>query len=121
MEGQIDQIANQVGERKRGKFPRQPVPNPKLQFVIRSSSTSTRGQEHVQAITTLRSVKEVDNQVATPKEATDTAKEEESQDKPVRDVEPDMIIPSVEDHFQICSKSFVSRKTDSAKEKLNVQ
>lgn len=34
MEEQIGQLANQVGERERGKFPSQPVPNPKGQFVI---------------------------------------------------------------------------------------
>jgi uncharacterized phage infection (PIP) family protein YhgE len=55
MEGQIGQLANQVGERERGKFPSQPVPNPKGQFVIGSTSAPSHGQEHVQAITTLRS------------------------------------------------------------------
>jgi hypothetical protein len=80
-----------VGEREKGKFPSQPVPNPKGQFAIGSSSTPTHGQEHVQAITTLRSGKQVDNQVVRPEE------EEESQDKPAREVVPDTIIPDVED------------------------
>jgi hypothetical protein len=40
------------------------VPNPKGQFGIGSSPTPTHGQEHVQAITTLRSGNQVDNQVA---------------------------------------------------------
>jgi hypothetical protein len=61
IEGQMAQLANQMGERERGKFPSQPVPNPKGQFGIGSSSTPTHGQEHVQAITTLRSRKQVDN------------------------------------------------------------
>jgi hypothetical protein len=55
MEGQIGQLANQVGERERGKFSSQPVPNPKGQFVIGSTSDPSHGQEHVQTITTLRS------------------------------------------------------------------
>jgi hypothetical protein len=50
IEGQIGQLANQVGEREKGKFPSQPVPNPKGQFAIGSSSTPTHGQEHVQAM-----------------------------------------------------------------------
>jgi hypothetical protein len=29
MEGQIGQLANQIGEREKGKFPSQPIPNPK--------------------------------------------------------------------------------------------
>jgi hypothetical protein len=80
-----------VGEKEKGKFLSQPVPNLKGQFGIRSSSTPTHGQEHVQAITTLRSGKQVDNQVARPEE------EKESQDKPVGDVGPDTIIPNVDD------------------------
>jgi hypothetical protein len=43
IEGKIGQLANQVGERERGKFPSQPVPNPKGQFGIRSSLTPTHG------------------------------------------------------------------------------
>jgi hypothetical protein len=61
MEKQIGQLANQMGERERGKFRSQPVPNPKGQFVIGSTSASSHGQEHVQAITTLRSGRQVDN------------------------------------------------------------
>jgi hypothetical protein len=78
MEGKIGQIANQVGERERGKFPSQPMLNPKGQFVNASSFSSTHGQEHVQEITTLRSGKQVDNEVATHEKAIDTTKEEES-------------------------------------------
>ena len=58
----------------------------------------------MQAITTLRSGKQVDNQVAIPKETTDTTKEEESQDKPMRDARPDKVIPSVEDHSKYVPK-----------------
>jgi hypothetical protein len=51
----------------------------------------------MQAITTLRSGKQVDNQVATVEEASDTAREEENQAKHTTDVGPDTVIPSVED------------------------
>jgi len=52
---QMGQMANHLGERKKGKLPSQPVPNPKLQFGVGSSSNLAHGQEHVQAIVTLRS------------------------------------------------------------------
>jgi hypothetical protein len=97
MEGQIGQLANQVGERERGKFPSQPVPNPKGQFGIGSSSTPTHGQDHVQAITTLRSGKQVDNQVATPEEASNTVRKEENQAEFEKEVVPDTVILDVED------------------------
>jgi hypothetical protein len=46
MESQIGQIVNHLGERGKGKFPSQPVPNPKA-FTIGNSSSSAHGQEHV--------------------------------------------------------------------------
>nr|XP_023870535.1 uncharacterized protein LOC111983105 [Quercus suber] len=67
LENQVGQLATQVGEREKGKFPSQPIPNPKGQYAINGSSSSTHGQEHVQSITTLRSGKKVDNQVEMPK------------------------------------------------------
>ncbi|XP_059441924.1 uncharacterized protein LOC132174256 [Corylus avellana] len=97
VEGQVGHLANQVGERERGKFPSQPVPNPKGQFVIGSSSASMHGQDHVQAITTLRSGKQVDNQVVMPEEATKVAEEKENLDKPAEDTGPDIAIPITED------------------------
>ncbi|XP_059451145.1 uncharacterized protein LOC132181939 [Corylus avellana] len=93
MEGQIGQLANQVGERERRMFPSQPVPNPKGQFVIGNSSTSTHGQEHLQAITILRSGKQMDNQMVMPKEATGATNEKESMDKPAGDARSDTAIP----------------------------
>jgi uncharacterized coiled-coil protein SlyX len=93
MEGQIGQLANQMGERERGKFPSLPVPNPKGQVVIRSTSGPSHRQEHVQAITTLRSGRRVDNQVSMPEEVTEAAKDEESQDKLDRDLGPDTVFP----------------------------
>jgi hypothetical protein len=53
----------------------------------------------LQAITTLRSGKQVDNQVVRPEE------EEESQDKPTREVVPDTIIPDVEDQAKNVPKA----------------
>jgi hypothetical protein len=105
IEGQFGQLANQVGERERGKFSSQPVLNPKGQLGIGSSSTPTHRQEHVKAITTLRSRKQVDNQVATPEEASHIAREEENQAKPTTYVGPDTVIPSVEDQ----SKKYVPK------------
>ena len=104
IEWQVGQLANQVGKRERGKFLSQPV-HPKEQFGIRSSSTSNHGQEHVKAITTLRSGKQGDNKVATPEEASDIAKEEENQAKSTADVGLDTVIPSVEDQ----SKKYVPK------------
>jgi hypothetical protein len=59
----------------------------------------------VKAITTLRSGKQVDNQVATLEDSSDTAKEEENQAKPTADVGPEIVIPSVEDQ----SKKYVPK------------
>jgi len=68
METQIGQISSHLGEREMGKLPTQPVPNPKLQFHEGSSSNVVHGLEHVQAVVTLRSGKQVDNQVVHPEE-----------------------------------------------------
>jgi hypothetical protein len=54
-------LDNHLGERDKGKFPSQPVNNPKA-CMIRNSSN----QEHVQAIVTLRSRIKVDNKVVEP-------------------------------------------------------
>ena len=34
LENQVGQLAAQVGEREKGKFPSQPIPNPKGQYAI---------------------------------------------------------------------------------------
>ena len=47
LENQVGQLATQVGEREKGKFSSQPIPNPKGQYAINGSSSSTYGQEHV--------------------------------------------------------------------------
>ena len=37
LENQVGQLATQVGEREKGKFPSQPIPNPKRQQVHQQS------------------------------------------------------------------------------------
>ena len=63
LENQVGQLANQMGEREKGKFPSQPIPNPKGQFAMNNPSASTYDHNQVQSIISLRSEKEVDNQV----------------------------------------------------------
>src|SRR3954470_19903580 len=58
---QIGQLANQLADREKGKLPSQSVPNPRGQNHQPSTS-----HEQVQAITTLRSGRQVDNNVANP-------------------------------------------------------
>jgi hypothetical protein len=96
MENQIGQIANHLGEREKGKFPSQPEPNPKA-FAVGNSSNSAHGQEHVQAIVTLRSGRQVDNHVVDPKVDIAGQEEEASGNKEERDVEPSTATPIVKD------------------------
>jgi hypothetical protein len=95
MESQIAQNANHLGEREKGEFLSLPVSNPKGQFVIGNSSAPTHGQEHVQAIVTLRSEKQMDNQVALPEETLMVERGEESHDKLAKDYEPNTAIPTI--------------------------
>jgi hypothetical protein len=55
-------LANHLGERDKGKLPSQSVNNPKACNIENSSN-----HEQVQEIVTLRSRKQVDNQVVNPK------------------------------------------------------
>jgi hypothetical protein len=67
IKSQIGQIANHLGESEKGKFPSQPVPNPKA-LTIENSSNSVHGHEQVQFIVTLRSGRQVDNKVGQEEE-----------------------------------------------------
>jgi hypothetical protein len=67
IESQIGQIANHLGEREKGTFPSQPVPNPKA-LTIENASNSTHGHEQVQSIVTLRLRRQVDNRVGQEEE-----------------------------------------------------
>ena len=64
---QMSQLATVVGEREKGTFPSQPVPNPKGQLETRGTSTSGP-REHIQAITTLRSGRQIGTTGQTPSE-----------------------------------------------------
>ena len=93
------QLANHLGEKDKGKFPSQPEPNPK-EFAIGNSSSSAHGHEHVQAIVTLRSGRQVDNHVV-DLEVEPIGQEgqegEESGNKEERDVEPSTATPIMKD------------------------
>lgn len=68
LENQVGQLASQIGERETGKFPSQPINNPKGQFAISNASCSTHEQEQVQFVITLQYGKQVDNEVSMPVE-----------------------------------------------------
>jgi hypothetical protein len=96
METQIEQIASHLGEREKGKLPSQPVPNPKLQFHEGSSSNVVHGLEHVQAVVTLRSGKQVDNQVVHPEENPAAQEGQGSRSIEKRDAEPSTLASTIE-------------------------
>jgi hypothetical protein len=95
LETQIGQIASHLGEREKGKLPSQPVPKPKLQFHGGSSSNAVQGQEHVQAIVSFRSGRQVDNQVVLPEENPIVQKEQGSGSTKERDAEPSTSIVKI--------------------------
>jgi hypothetical protein len=101
----VGQTTNHLSERKKGKLPSQPVPNLKLQFTDASSSNSTHRQEHVQSIITLRSWRQVDNQVVFPEENPSVPQEQESGNNEERDTEPSKATPIIENP----SRSFVPK------------
>jgi hypothetical protein len=96
METQIGQIASHLGEREKGKLPSQLVPNPKLQFHEGSSSNAVHGLEHVQAVVTLRSGKQVDNQVVHPEENPAAQEGQGSRSVEKKDAEPSTLAPTIE-------------------------
>jgi hypothetical protein len=95
METQIGQIANHLVEREKGKLPSQPVPNLKLQFHRGSSLNAVQGQENVQAIVSLRSGRQVDNQVVLPEENLVAQHEQGSGSTKEKDVEPSTAIVEI--------------------------
>jgi hypothetical protein len=72
------------------------VPNPKLQFRDGSSSNAVHGLEHVQAAVTLRSGKQVDNQVVHPEENPAAQEGQGSRSVEKRDAEPSTLAPTIE-------------------------
>jgi hypothetical protein len=88
MEVQMGQMANHLNEREKVKLPSQPIPNPRMQFSGGSLSNPTHGQEHVQAIVTLRSGRKVDNQVVLLEENPTMPQSQDNSNKEERDAEP---------------------------------
>ena len=68
LENQMGQLASQMAEREKGKFPSQPIANPKGQFVVSDNSECSKDQGQVQSIITLRLGRQVNNQVKTLEE-----------------------------------------------------
>ena len=96
IESQIGQIASHLGEREKGKFPSQPVPDPKA-FTIGNSSNSSHGHEQVQSIFTLRLGRQVDNKVGQEEEDPVVPQGKESGRDKGGEVKPSRAIPIVED------------------------
>jgi hypothetical protein len=92
-----------VRERRENSLVSQP--NLKLQFAGASSSNPAQGQEHVQAIVTLKSGRQVDNQVILPEDNLDVPQGKDNGSNEERDVEPSKATPIVEDP----PKSFVPK------------
>jgi uncharacterized coiled-coil protein SlyX len=65
LEAQMGQLANTLNRREDGKLPSQPVANPKGHYMV---NEDTSYHQQVQAITTLRSGRLVDNQVEEQKD-----------------------------------------------------
>ncbi|KAM7488802.1 hypothetical protein LguiB_026286 [Lonicera macranthoides] len=86
LENQMGQMASQLGEREKGKFPSQPIQNPKGVSSSGSASNPPNAQTHgqVQAITILRSGKVVDNKVSLP----DSEEEEKEKEQIPAEVAP---------------------------------
>jgi hypothetical protein len=95
LEMQMGQLANHLGEKDKGKFLSQPVTNPKA-----CMSGNSSNQEHAHAIVTLKSGKQVDNQVAKP-EVDLVGKEgqegKEGDNKEEKDDEPSTVTPIVKE------------------------
>jgi hypothetical protein len=108
LETQVGQLASHIGERDKGKLPSQPVNNPKACTI-----GSAPNQEHAHAIVTLRSKKQVDNQVDEPKAVdeavptTDLAEKEEkkSDNNEKKDAEPSTVTTPEKD----LTRSFVPK------------
>ena len=96
IKSQIGQIESHLGERENGKFPSQPVPNPK-EFTIGNSSNSSHGHEQVQSIVTLRSGRQVDSKIGQEEEDLVVPQGKESGKDKGGEVEPYRAIPTVED------------------------
>jgi hypothetical protein len=77
LEAQVGQIANTLNRREEGKLPSQPFVNPKGLYMVNETSHL----EQIQAITTLRSGRVVDNHVEEKKEEQLETPQTKHQDK----------------------------------------
>jgi hypothetical protein len=106
LETQVGQLASHMGERDKGKLPSQPMNNPKA-CIIRNAPN----QEHAHAIVTLRSGKQVYNQVdeleavneAIPAADLAGQVETKSDNNEKKDAEPSIVTPTEKD----LTRSFV--------------
>jgi hypothetical protein len=96
IESQIGQIEYHLGEREKGKFPSQPVPNPKA-LTIGNSLNSAHGHEQVKSIVTLRSGRQVDNKVGQEEEDHVEPQGKESVGDKGEKIEPVRAILNIED------------------------
>ena len=85
LEGQVGQLANPLNQRKEGKLPSQPVANPQGQYMVDGSASGSVPHEQVQAVTTLRSGRVVDNKVG--------LKAQEKDDSPLIQIRPLAVQP----------------------------
>ena len=90
LEMQMSQLATSMSERERGTFPSQPVPNPKNQnansnqvHVVQDSNLT-----QLNAITTLHSGKQIDNQVVNPNDLPKTSLDASNESE--QNVEPNV-------------------------------
>ena len=88
----MGQLANHLGEKDKGKFPSQPMTNPRA-----CMSGNSLSQEHVQAIVTLRSGKQVDNHVVELEVVLTEKEGKEGDKKEERDAEPSIVTPIVKE------------------------
>ena len=96
LETQIGQLATVVGEREKGKFPSQPVPNPKSQYEVSTS----KSMEEAKSISILRSGKIIEKPDYVPQPDTeknkDSLKEDEkSQPECSQSNEPSQPLPFI--------------------------
>ncbi|XP_026459353.1 uncharacterized protein LOC113360014 [Papaver somniferum] len=66
IERQVGQLASQTKDRDKGQFPSQTIPNPKGSFDV--STFDAKSYYQVQAVTSLRSGRIIDNHISNPKE-----------------------------------------------------
>jgi hypothetical protein len=92
----MGQLANYLRERDKGKFPIQLMANPKA-FMTENSSTQVHRQEYVHMIVTLRSGRQVDNQVVEPEVDLARQEGEKGDNKEERDAEPSTITLIIKD------------------------